>query len=203
MKKAWVLSYPLSAQRRLIRLGGYPGWSESSQGAHSFCLFCHEAAHLYCYTRSCNTFTKPANCHIHLHTGLQVMFLQFTFKYYTSTPGIHWKYHFHTLYHMYLFSLCFPVIHILLYVYIISMYMLFQRGPHERLVLPNGSTFYKLELSEDPRYSAITEERQICKWKIGEKKKWTNKGTNKQQQPYSCIHDTCTDCPHVYQVSTF
>ena len=27
MKKLWVLSYPLSAQRRLIRLGGCPGWS--------------------------------------------------------------------------------------------------------------------------------------------------------------------------------
>ena len=27
MKKAWVLSYPLSAQRRLIRLGRYPAWS--------------------------------------------------------------------------------------------------------------------------------------------------------------------------------
>ena len=25
MKKAWVLNYPLSAQRRLIRLGGCPG----------------------------------------------------------------------------------------------------------------------------------------------------------------------------------
>ena len=35
MKKAWVLSYPLSAQRRL--------WSESSLGAHSFCWFCHVA----------------------------------------------------------------------------------------------------------------------------------------------------------------
>ena len=34
------------------------------------------------------------------------------FKYYTSTPEIHCKYHFHTSYHMYLFSLCFPVIHI-------------------------------------------------------------------------------------------
>ena len=33
MKKAWVLSYPLSAQRRLIRLGGCPGWSESSPDA--------------------------------------------------------------------------------------------------------------------------------------------------------------------------
>ena len=37
MKKAWVLSYPLS---------GWPGWSESSLGAHSFCWFCHKAAHL-------------------------------------------------------------------------------------------------------------------------------------------------------------
>ena len=27
--------YPLSAQRRLIRLGGCPGWSESSLGAHA------------------------------------------------------------------------------------------------------------------------------------------------------------------------
>ena len=27
MKKAWVLSYPLSTQWRLIRLGGCPGWS--------------------------------------------------------------------------------------------------------------------------------------------------------------------------------
>ena len=47
MKKAWVLSYPLSAQRRLIRLGGCPGWSESSLGADSFCWFCHVAAQLY------------------------------------------------------------------------------------------------------------------------------------------------------------
>ena len=27
MKKPWVLSYPLSAQQRLIRLGRWPGWS--------------------------------------------------------------------------------------------------------------------------------------------------------------------------------
>ena len=46
MKKAWVLGYPLSAQWRLIRLGGCPGWSESSLGAHSFCWFCHEVAHI-------------------------------------------------------------------------------------------------------------------------------------------------------------
>ena len=39
MKKAWVLSYPLSAQQRLIRLGGCPGWSESSLGTHHFVGF--------------------------------------------------------------------------------------------------------------------------------------------------------------------
>ena len=43
MKKAWVLSYPLSAQQWLIRLG----WSESSLGTQSFCWFCHEVAQLY------------------------------------------------------------------------------------------------------------------------------------------------------------
>ena len=50
MKKAWILSYLLSAQRRhwsawaspLIRLGRCSGWSESSLGAQSFCWFCHE-----------------------------------------------------------------------------------------------------------------------------------------------------------------
>ena len=46
LKKALVLSYPLSAQRRLIRLGRCPGWSVSSLGAHSLCWFCHVAAHL-------------------------------------------------------------------------------------------------------------------------------------------------------------
>ena len=33
--------------KTLIRLGGCPGWSESSLGAHSFCWFCHVAAHLW------------------------------------------------------------------------------------------------------------------------------------------------------------
>ena len=47
MKKPWVLSYPLSAQRRLIRLGGCRGWSESSLGAHSLCWFCHVVAQMY------------------------------------------------------------------------------------------------------------------------------------------------------------
>ena len=38
MKKHWVLSYPLSALWRLIRLGGCPGWSESLLGAHVILL---------------------------------------------------------------------------------------------------------------------------------------------------------------------
>ena len=42
MKKACVLSYPLSAQWRRW----CPGWSESSLGAHSFCWFCHGVAHI-------------------------------------------------------------------------------------------------------------------------------------------------------------
>ena len=33
--------------KTLIRLGGCPGWSEFSLGAHSHCLFCHVAAQLY------------------------------------------------------------------------------------------------------------------------------------------------------------
>ena len=46
MKKTWVLSYPLRAQQRLIRLGGCPGCSESSLGAQPFCWFWHVAAHM-------------------------------------------------------------------------------------------------------------------------------------------------------------
>ena len=38
MKKVQILSYPLSTQQRLIRLGGCPGWSEWSLGAHVFLL---------------------------------------------------------------------------------------------------------------------------------------------------------------------
>ena len=38
MNKDWVLSFPLGSQRRWIRLGGCPGWSESSLGAHAILL---------------------------------------------------------------------------------------------------------------------------------------------------------------------
>ena len=33
-------------EKTLIRLGWYPGWSESSLGAKSFCWFCHEEAQI-------------------------------------------------------------------------------------------------------------------------------------------------------------
>ena len=33
--------------KTLIRLGGCPGWCESSLGAQSLCWFCHVAAHLF------------------------------------------------------------------------------------------------------------------------------------------------------------
>ena len=48
MKKAWVLTYPLTecTVNTLIWLGGRPGWPESSLGTQSFCWFCHEAAQL-------------------------------------------------------------------------------------------------------------------------------------------------------------
>ena len=50
MKKPWVLSYPLSAQRRLIRLGGCPCWVHMS--------FCCAAAHL-----STSLFKSFQPCH--------------------------------------------------------------------------------------------------------------------------------------------
>ena len=39
--------------------------------------------------------------------------------------------------------------------------------------------------------------------KIEEKENWINKGTNKQQQPDSSIHDASTHYPRLCQVSTF
>ena len=50
MKKHWAFSYPLSTQRRLIRLGGCLGWFESSLGAGSFCWFYHVVAQIFVET---------------------------------------------------------------------------------------------------------------------------------------------------------
>ena len=41
-----------STAKTLIRLGGCPGWSESSLGAQSLCWFCHVAAHVILYKAS-------------------------------------------------------------------------------------------------------------------------------------------------------
>ena len=41
-----VQAFFMQTAKTLIRLGGCPGWSESSLGAHSLCWFCHEVAHL-------------------------------------------------------------------------------------------------------------------------------------------------------------
>ena len=46
MKKAWVLSYPLSTQRSLWSDWAYVQADLSLHWAHRFCLVCHEAAHL-------------------------------------------------------------------------------------------------------------------------------------------------------------
>ena len=44
-KLSWSWSWSCG-QRRLIRLGGCPGWSESSLGAQPHCWFCHEVAQM-------------------------------------------------------------------------------------------------------------------------------------------------------------
>ena len=45
----WVAKSPSfrhADSEALIRLGGCPGWSESSLGVHSLCWFCHEVAQM-------------------------------------------------------------------------------------------------------------------------------------------------------------
>ena len=53
MKKALVLSYPMSAQRSLWSNWACPGWSESLLGAHSFCWFCHVVVQILNAGRNC------------------------------------------------------------------------------------------------------------------------------------------------------
>ena len=44
-EESWGPQLPIKrTAKTLIRLGGCPGWSESSLGTQSFCWFCHEAA---------------------------------------------------------------------------------------------------------------------------------------------------------------
>ena len=46
MKKAWVLSYPLSALQRLIRLCGCQADLSLRRAHMPFCCFCHKTAHM-------------------------------------------------------------------------------------------------------------------------------------------------------------
>ena len=48
--------------KTLIRLGGCPGWSESSLGAQSFCWFCHEVAHLCWHMHKCKELFNANFC---------------------------------------------------------------------------------------------------------------------------------------------
>ena len=59
MNKAWLHSYPMSAQWKLIRLGGCPGWSKSSLGAHVILLILSWAGsnHLF---RTVNTWAASS-----------------------------------------------------------------------------------------------------------------------------------------------
>ena len=60
VKKPWVLSYQMSAQRsHWSEWADGQGWSESSLGAQSFCWFCHEAAHFYLAMKNEFSTTVP------------------------------------------------------------------------------------------------------------------------------------------------
>ena len=60
MTKVWVLRYPLSAQRRLlIRLGGCPGWSESSLSAQAILLVLLWGSSFDIYQRQASVFSPP------------------------------------------------------------------------------------------------------------------------------------------------
>ena len=82
MKKAWVLSYPLSASedsdqtgrmpRLMIRLGGCLGLSESSLGAQSFCWFCHGVAQII-------RFQRIDNLSFHISARLESVRTQFPY----------------------------------------------------------------------------------------------------------------------------
>ena len=66
MKKAWVLSYPLSAQRRLCQV-----WSESLLGAQPHCWFCHVAAQINFLNQSLNCWHKIL---VNNRKGIQIRF---------------------------------------------------------------------------------------------------------------------------------
>ena len=69
--------------KTLIRLGGCPGWSESSLGAQSFCWFCHVMAHLVTHT----PFQPPMVWYIFVRNHYPSQWYC-KFPKYTDTPKI-------------------------------------------------------------------------------------------------------------------
>ena len=59
--------------KTLIRLGGCPGWSESSLGAQPFCWFCHVAAHIHSDPNIQDTCIHEHINNIPMYTGFKNM----------------------------------------------------------------------------------------------------------------------------------
>ena len=56
--------------KTLIRLGGCPGWSESSLGAQPFCWFCHVAG----FVMSRLIYTRTQISKIHVYTNIKTIY---------------------------------------------------------------------------------------------------------------------------------
>ena len=96
MKKAWILSYPLSAQRRL-----WSDWADAQADlslcwAHmSVCWFCHEAAHISSYFCDCFVWWW---CYMYLWVTDIILLINMTKKFVALVVLLffHWK-----VYHIY------------------------------------------------------------------------------------------------------
>ena len=78
MKQAWVLSYPLSSQRRLIRLGRCSGWSESLLGAVILLVLSWGSSNEPTHEKrdlEAMWFWDPSNVHVQPLKGVRVMAL--------------------------------------------------------------------------------------------------------------------------------
>ena len=64
-------------EKTLIRLGGCPGWSESSLGAQPFCWFCHEAAQMFVFVS-----------HLMFWAGCRIRLYRFLILLYKSTVSL-------------------------------------------------------------------------------------------------------------------
>ena len=97
MKKDWVLSYPLSAQQRLIRLGRCPGWSESLLGAHATLLVLSRGgsnneipvmfAVIVCAANSC-TSSHENTCTQYVYISLEFAYISWILLSFSFRTGI-------------------------------------------------------------------------------------------------------------------